>query len=62
MDLVAILINFIEDGAERRLVLCCVYLPYDFEGLPPSMEMEELVRYCENENLHLIVRCDSNAH
>jgi len=30
--------------------------------LPPSREMEELVRYCENEYLCLIVGCDSNAH
>jgi len=29
---------------------------------PPSRELEELVRYCENENLCLIVGCDSNAH
>jgi hypothetical protein len=27
-----------------------------------SRELEELVRYCENENLYLIVGCDSNAH
>jgi hypothetical protein len=26
-DLVAVLINYIEDGAERRLVVCSAYLP-----------------------------------
>jgi len=61
-DLVAILIKYIEDGAERRLVVCSAYLLYDSENPPPSREMEELVRYCENENLRLIVGCDSNAH
>jgi hypothetical protein len=28
----------------------------------PSRELEELVQYCENENLYSIVGCDSNAH
>jgi len=61
-DLVVILIKYIEDGAERRLVTCSAYLPYDSEDLRPSREMEELVCDCENENLRLIVGCDSNAH
>jgi hypothetical protein len=32
--------------------------------LPPplSKEFEELVRYCESENLYLVIGCDSNAH
>jgi len=48
--------------AERRLVGCSAYLPYDSEGPPPSREMEQLVLYCKKENLRLIVGCDSNAH
>ena len=60
-DLVAILIKYIEDAAERRLVVCCTYLPYDSEDPPAPREIEELVRYCENENLRLIVVFDSNA-
>jgi len=43
MDLVAILIKCIEDGA-KRLVICSAYLPYDSEIPPASREMEELVR------------------
>jgi hypothetical protein len=27
-----------------------------------SRELEELVQYCENEHLYLLVGCDSNAH
>ena len=63
-DLVAILIKYIADGAERRLVICSAYLPYGSEDAspPPSRELEELVRYCINENPCLIVGCDSNAH
>jgi len=61
-DLVAIQMKCLEDGAERRLVVCSAYLPYDSEDRPPSREMGELVRYCEQENLRIIVGCESNAH
>ena len=50
-DLVAVLAKYIADGAEIRLVVCSVYLPYDFEDPPPPKEFEEFLRYCENENL-----------
>jgi hypothetical protein len=55
-----VLVKYLEDGTERRVVICSAYLPYDAKD-PPSRELEELVRYCE-EHLHLIVGCDSNAH
>jgi hypothetical protein len=60
-DLV-VLIKYNEEGAERRLVVCSAYLPYDSEEPPPSKEFEDLVRYCETEDLYLVVGCDSNAH
>ena len=61
-DLLAILVKYIVNGVERRLVICSVYLPYVSKVPPLSRELEELVRYCENEDLYLIVGCDSNAH
>jgi len=61
-DLVVIQMKYLEDGAERRLVVCSAYLPYDSKDPPPSREMEKFVRHCEKENLRLIVGCDSNAH
>jgi len=33
-DLEAVLVKYDEDGAERRLVLCSAYLPYDSEDPP----------------------------
>jgi hypothetical protein len=60
--LVAVLINYNEDGAKRRLVVCSAYLPYDTEDPPLLKDLEELVRYCETENLHLVMGCNSNAH
>jgi len=41
-DLVAVLIKYNKDGAERRLVVCSAYLPYDSEDPPLSKELEEL--------------------
>jgi hypothetical protein len=61
-DLVAVLVKYLEDGMERRVVICSAYLPVDSEDPPPSKELEELVRYHEEEHLHLIIGCDSNAH
>jgi hypothetical protein len=61
-DLVAVLVKYNGEGAERRIVVCSSYLPYDSEDPPPSRELEDLVRYCEKENLYLLVGCDSNAH
>jgi len=60
--LIAVLINFNDEGVERWLVVCSDYLPYDSEDPPLSMEFEELVLYCETENLHLDMQRDSNAH
>jgi hypothetical protein len=39
-DLVAVLVKYFEDGAERRLVVCSAYLPYDSEDPPPTKEFE----------------------
>jgi hypothetical protein len=61
-DLVAVLIKYNEEGIERRLVICSAYLPYDSEDPPLSKELEDLMCYCEKENLFLVVGCDSNAY
>jgi hypothetical protein len=61
-DLVAVLVMYLEGEMERRLVMCSAYLPYDSEDSTPTKELEELVQYCEEEHLYLIIGCDSNAH
>ena len=61
-DILAVLVKYVEDVAERWLVVCSAYLPYDSEDFPPSKEFEELVRYCQNENLYLVMVSESNAH
>ena len=37
-------------------------MPYKLEDPRLSKELEELVRYYENENLYLVVGCELNAH
>jgi hypothetical protein len=59
---VAVLVKYNEDGVERRLVVSSIYLPYDSEDPPLSRELEDLVQYSDNEDLYLLVGCDSNAH
>jgi hypothetical protein len=60
-NLVAVLINYNEEGVERRVVVRSAYLPYDLEDPPQSKEFMDLLHYCEKENLYLVVGCDSNA-
>jgi hypothetical protein len=49
LDLVAVLVKYLEDGTERQVVICSAYLPYDSDDTPPSKALEELVRYCEEQ-------------
>jgi hypothetical protein len=60
--IVAVQINYNEGESERHLVVCSAYLPSDSEDPPPTREFEELVCYCEEENLYLVIGCNSNAN
>jgi hypothetical protein len=59
-DLAEVLVKYIEDGAERRLVVPAIC--HDSEDPPPPREFEEFLRYCENEILYLVMGYKSNAH
>jgi hypothetical protein len=59
-DLVAVLVKYFEDET-KQVVICSAYLPYDSEGLSPTKELEELVRYREQEHLYPIIGRHSNA-
>jgi hypothetical protein len=61
-DLVAVSVTYFEGDMERWLVISSAYLPYDSEDPPPTKELEDLVHYCKEANLYLIIGCDSNAH
>ena len=57
--LVAVQIKYYEGEAERSLVICSAYLPFDSEDPPPTREYDELVYYCEEKTLYLVIGCDS---
>jgi hypothetical protein len=63
-DLVVVLVKYFEDGADRQMVVCSAYLPYDSEDLPPRQgswsNSCDIVRVKIRKSL--IVGCDSNAH
>jgi len=44
------------------LVSCSDNLPCDSWDPPSSKEFQELVQYCENENLYLVKGCNFSAH
>ena len=54
-DLLAVLVNYNEGKAEKQLVVCSAYLSYDSKDPHPSRKFEELMHYCEEENLYLVI-------
>jgi hypothetical protein len=46
-DLVAVMVKYLEDGTERRVVACSAYQPYVSKNPPSSKKLEKRVRYCE---------------
>jgi hypothetical protein len=61
-DLVSVQINYNEGESEKSLVVCSAYLPCDSEDPPPTREFEELICHCEEENLWLVIGCNSIAN
>jgi hypothetical protein len=58
-DLVAVLINYNEGEAERRLIVFSADLPYDFDDPSPRREFEEIVFYYDEKSLYLLTKCNS---
>lgn len=46
----------------KSLIIGSAYLPYDQPGQPPTLEVKELVNFCEEKKTQLVLCCDSNAH
>ena len=58
-DSSAVLLESRENGG-LGVVLASFYMAYD--GLVPPPLLEELITFCRNGNLGLVIGCDSNAH
>jgi len=61
-DLVAFPIIYNDGEAERHSVVFSTYFPYDSKDPPLSREFEELISYCEEENIYLVIGYDPNTH
>lgn len=52
-DLTACLLKYKKSGKEKKLICCSAYLPYDEQV--PTKELLDLIKYCKNNNLELLV-------
>lgn len=49
-------------GERLELCIASAYFPGDSATGPPPREVEELVQYCHNKGIPLLLGCDANAH
>ena len=49
------------NGENRTLVICSAYFLHDDSNVP-SLKVRETIRFCNRENMELIIGCDANAH
>lgn len=40
---------------ERHLVVCSAYLPHNSKDPSPTREFQELVHYCEEKHIYLVI-------
>jgi len=59
-DLTAAQVEYRKNGVDTCAILASVYMP--IEEAVPTQEVEQLITYCEFNNLPLIIGCDTNAH
>lgn len=60
-DLTAALLRIIVRGRRMTIMLASVYLPPGLEDMPPSAELVNLVNWCENRNLPVVIGGDMNS-
>ena len=59
-DFVAVQIRYKDNGEDKILICCSAYLPYDEPA--PTKELINIVQYCKNAGLDLLIGCDANSH
>lgn len=60
-DLVAINVTIPTERGKQEAVIASAYFPGDQSDVPPE-EVTDLVNYCRQKNLQLLIGCDANAH
>jgi hypothetical protein len=62
MDVVAILVIYQVYSESKNVVVCSAHLPYHSADPLLSKEMVEVINYCKEKQLGLVLRCDANSH
>ncbi|XP_072377266.1 uncharacterized protein [Diabrotica undecimpunctata] len=60
-DIVTAVLTITTEVGEKKLVVCSAYFPGDEALCPPSI-ISDIVAYCLEKGLQLIIGCDANAH
>lgn len=60
-NIVTIILSAETEEGIKRVVICSAYFPGDTRGCPPQ-KMSDIIAYCAESKLQLIVGCDANAH
>lgn len=61
-DLVAVLIDGHFNGCKRKIIFASAYKPNEYDVLPPSNEIMNLVQFATVTETPLILGCDANSH
>ena len=59
-DITTISITYTAQNKERTVIISSVYMA--MEDQPPPSRLEQLVQHCMDNNIPLIVACDTNSH
>ena len=59
-DLTAVRVEYRQNDVNTCAILASVYMPIDADI--PTREVEQLITYGEQNNLPLIIGCDTNSH
>lgn len=60
-DFVTATLSVTTEEGVKRWIICSAYFPGDEGSCPPQM-LSDIVAYCVENRLQLIVGCDANAH
>ena len=61
-DIVAVQVQYKQREINKEIVVCSAYFPFDSPDPPPTREFMDLVNYCRDRKVDLLVGCDANAH
>jgi len=59
-DLTAVRVEYHQNDVNTCAILASMYMPIDADI--PTCKVEQLITYCKQNNLPLIIGCDTNSH